>query len=151
MQTLHCIVSKSSCVSLSHHVTRMKSSGNCGVVSVGERNKKAFFQLNLSRLRQVPHFSSGRVEWAKRERAWKSPHARKGDACRVSPFLAWGDFHARSRFAHSTIPEEKWGTTRSLEFIGSIYRPKKLKSCTIQARTLRRPCCRSNVLRRRVQ
>ena len=24
------------------------------------------------------------------------------------------DFHARSRFAHSTIPEEKWGTTRSL-------------------------------------
>ena len=33
---------------------------------------------------------------------------------RVSPFLAWGDFHARSRFARSTIPEEKWGTTRSL-------------------------------------
>ena len=48
----------------------------------------------------------------------------------VSPFLAWGDFHARSRFDRSTIPrekrpgdevatipEEKWGTTRSL----SIY------------------------------
>ena len=33
---------------------------------------------------------------------------------RVLPFLAWGDFHARSRFAGSTIPEEKWGTTRSL-------------------------------------
>ena len=32
----------------------------------------------------------------------------------VSPFLAWGDFHARSRFARSTIPEEKWGTTRNL-------------------------------------
>ena len=32
----------------------------------------------------------------------------------MSPFLAWGDFHARSRFARSTIPEEKWGTTRSL-------------------------------------
>ena len=28
---------------------------------------------------------------------------------RVSPFLAWGDFHARS-----AIPKEKWGTTRSL-------------------------------------
>ena len=28
---------------------------------------------------------------------------------RVSPILAWGDFHARSRFARSTIPEEKWG------------------------------------------
>ena len=26
---------------------------------------------------------------------------------RVSPFLAWGDFHVRSRFARSTIPEEK--------------------------------------------
>ena len=24
------------------------------------------------------------------------------------------EFHARSRFALSTIPEEKWGTTRSL-------------------------------------
>ena len=33
---------------------------------------------------------------------------------RVSPFLARGDFQARSRFARSTIPEEKWGTTRSL-------------------------------------
>ena len=32
----------------------------------------------------------------------------------VSPFLAWGDFHERSRFAYSTIHEEKWGTTRSL-------------------------------------
>ena len=32
----------------------------------------------------------------------------------MSPFLAWGDFHARSRFTRSTIPEEKWGTTRSL-------------------------------------
>ena len=32
----------------------------------------------------------------------------------VSPFLAWGDFHACSSFARSTIPEEKWGTTRSL-------------------------------------
>ena len=32
----------------------------------------------------------------------------------MSPFLAWGDFHARSPFARSTISEEKWGTTRSL-------------------------------------
>ena len=29
-------------------------------------------------------------------------------------FLTWGDFHARSCFARCTIPEEKWGTTRSL-------------------------------------
>ena len=37
---------------------------------------------------------------------------------RVSPFLAWGDFHERSRFARSTIPEENWGTTRSLPRVG---------------------------------
>ena len=28
---------------------------------------------------------------------------------RVSPFLAWGDFHARSRFARSTISLRKNG------------------------------------------
>ena len=42
----------------------------------------------------------------------KSPHARKarhGASPLRLTFLAWGDFHARSRFAHSTIPEEKWG------------------------------------------
>ena len=77
-----------------------------------------------SRLRVVPHFSSGTVERAKRERAWKSPRARKGliflSPRRVSPFLAWGDFHARSRFARPTIPEEKWGTTRSLCSISQL-------------------------------
>ena len=68
-------------------------------------------------VRVVPHFSSGIVERAKRERAWKSPH----DSLiflsprRVLPFLASGDFHARSRLARSTIPEEKGGTTRSLD------------------------------------
>ena len=38
---------------------------------------------------------------------------------RVSPVFAWGDFHARSRFACSTTPEEKWETTRSLWFFAS--------------------------------
>ena len=33
----------------------------------------------------------------------------------MSPFLAWGDFHVRSRFASSAIPKEKWRTTRSLQ------------------------------------
>ena len=55
------------------------------------------------------HFSSGIVEGAKRERAWKLPHARKPLSPPPLAFLAWGDFHARSRFARSTIPEEKWG------------------------------------------
>ena len=73
-----------------------------------------------TRLRVVPHFSSGIVKRAKRERAWKSPHARKGDTRRgerkttrvASSRVGW--FHARSRFARFTIHEEKWGTTRSL-------------------------------------
>ena len=43
-----------------------------------------------TRLRVVPHFSSGIVERAKRERTWKSPHARKAS-------------HGGER--------EKWGTT----------------------------------------
>ena len=42
---------------------------------------------------------------------------------RVPPFLVWGDFHARSRFARSTIPEEKWGTNRSLRNYESYLRP----------------------------
>ena len=79
------------------------------------------------RLRVVPHFSSGVEERAKRGHAWKftSREKRRHAAGRgkkksfliflsprrVSPFLAWGYFHSRSRFARSTIPEEKWGTT----------------------------------------
>ena len=35
--------------------------------------------------------------------------AERHAAGKLSPFLAWGDIHARSRFACSTIPEEKWG------------------------------------------
>ena len=62
-----------------------------------------------SRLGVVPLFSSGIVERGKRERAWKSPHARKGDT------------PARSRFARFNIPEEKWGTTGSLPFFWHKY------------------------------
>ena len=36
---------------------------------------------------------------------------------RVLPLLAWGDFHPGSRFTRSTVPEEKWGTTRSLDVL----------------------------------
>ena len=31
---------------------------------------------------------------------------------------AWGDFHARSRFAYSTIPEGKWGLLVVYVFLG---------------------------------
>ena len=68
----------------------------------------------LSRLRVVPHFSSGIVEPASASARENHPTRRHAAAREVSPCLAWGYFHARSRFARSTIPEEKWGTTRSL-------------------------------------
>ena len=61
-------------------------------------------------------------------------------APRVPPVLAWGDFHARSRFAGSTIPEEKWGTTRSLSLFTHHYLSIFLfegsaKMNTVQARS----------------
>ena len=50
------------------------------------REHRIHIQINnshiSSRLRVVPHFSSRIVERAERERAWKSPHARKGDTQR---------------------------------------------------------------------
>ena len=60
-----------------------------------------------------PLFSSGIVERGKREFA----------------FLAWGDFHARSRFARSIIPKEKWGrTTRSLLAVSTSLYSVRLKN-----------------------
>ena len=81
---------------------RRNKRGICKFVNGGMEGwseRRAGWDYGETRLRVVPHFSSGIVERAKREGAWKSPHARK----------AWGDFHARSRFASSTIPQEKWG------------------------------------------
>ena len=50
----------------------------------------------------------------------RNPTLERRDAAGRERFasLAWGDFHARWRFARSTIPEEKWGTTRSLLLCG---------------------------------
>ena len=101
-----------------------------------------------SRLRVVPHISSRIVERVKRERAWKSPHARNGDTRRgerkmiiflsprrVSPFLAWGDFHALSRFARWP---NKWSKVTTLEdkprsewpFFHKLCEKYYRKSCT---------------------
>ena len=71
-----------------------------------ERNY--YIKPMISRLRVVPHFSSGIVGRGNASARENHPTREK------APFLAWGDFHARSRFARPTIPEEKWGTTRSL-------------------------------------
>ena len=58
------------------------------------------------RLRVVPHFSSGKVEQAKRERAWKSPHARKDDTRRGERriiFLACRLFSRGVIFTHTRV------------------------------------------------
>ena len=52
-----------------------------------------------------------RVKITSRE---KRRHAAGREKNRVLPFFAWADFHAHLRFARSTLPEEKLGTTRSL-------------------------------------
>ena len=44
-------------------------------------------------------------------------------------FLALGDFHVRSRFARSTIPEGKWGTSRSLQSGQHILKISKFPFC----------------------
>ena len=54
------------------------------------------------RLRVVPHLSSGDSRARARE---NHPTRERRDAVE----RAWGDFHAPSRFARFTIPEEKWG------------------------------------------
>ena len=44
----------------------------------------------------------------------RNASARENHPTREVAFSCVGDFHARSRFSRSTIPEEKWGTTRRL-------------------------------------
>ena len=69
---------------------------------------------DIRRLRVVPHFSSGIVEWAKRERGWKSPHARKGD-------VRWGERKMRgyrlspSFWTNALLSQRKTLTGYSME------------------------------------
>ena len=67
-----------------------------------QRNSSQQF---ADRLRIVPHLSSGIVERAKRERAWKSPHARKGDTRREE--RKW--FSRTLAFRSLYYPWEKMG------------------------------------------
>ena len=53
------------------------------------------------RLWVVPHFSSGIVGRAKRKRAWKSPHARKGDTQRGGNAFSRVGWFSRALAFHS--------------------------------------------------
>ena len=57
---------------------------------------------SLIRLRVVPYFSSGIVERAKRERAWKSTHARKGDSRRGERKMRGPSFFSLPATMHYT-------------------------------------------------
>ena len=75
-------------------------------------SKISALQPWIDRLRVVPNFSSRIVERAKRERAWKSPHARKGDT-RVA-FSRVGWFSRALTFRSLYYLWGKMGTTGSL-------------------------------------
>ena len=79
-----------------------------------------FLQTKTIRLRVVPHFSSGMVERVKRERASNNTSREKGERGWAFSRVGWVS-RARSRFARSTIPEDKWGTTCSLETTYEIH------------------------------
>ena len=64
------------------------------------------------RLRVVPHFSSGIVGRAKRERARKSPHARKGDTPSLTLTLHWKN--ANSLFKQRFCGRRRRGILNSL-------------------------------------
>ena len=69
-------------------------------------NKQACNWLSRysARLQVVPHFSSGIIEQAKREHAWKSPHVRKGDMWRGERKMRVPHFYlAPSRVAFSRV------------------------------------------------
>ena len=96
-----------------------------------------FFFYRPKRLdyEQSPIFPQGRQRERNASERQKSLLAR--EARRGGPFLAWGDCHARLRFARSTIPEEKWGTTCSLETtyeIHTLSHSRSLKRFSFQAR-----------------
>ena len=75
------------------------------VVPISLRDSRA--SETQARVRITPREKGETRRWERKTRDYRqSPSS-------LSPprlaFLAWGDFHARSRFPRSTIPEEKWG------------------------------------------
>ena len=76
------------------------------------RQKTGYSQAEMRktssiRLRVVPIFPRDSSASDARARVKITPLEYGGT--RRLAFLEWGDFHARSRFARSAIPEEKWG------------------------------------------
>ena len=67
----------------------------------------------------------------------------KGETRWGEPRLAWDDFHARSRFARSTIPEEKWRLL--VVYISDIFRKfdSSIHTSTAKRRSQKSPLYRA--------
>ena len=76
--------------------------------------RKSLKRRKFVRLRVVPHFASGIVEQAKRERAWKSPHARKGDTRRRERKMR-NYRQSPSFWIHALLSQRKTMTGSSIE------------------------------------
>ena len=88
------------------------------------------------RLRVVPHFSSGRVERAKHERAWKSPHARKGDTWLPGRISSLVPKEKRPKILGTSYGAKfgnkaTWRNTKILTF-GPIIASATLKAVSLQ-------------------
>ena len=68
-----------------------------------------------ARWTRSPDKLPGGPEVGSRSEHWMDLFLSHGRLPVVPHFLTWGDFHALSRFARSTILEDKWGTTRNQE------------------------------------
>ena len=93
--------------------------------------------LNEDRLRVVPHFSSGIVERAKRERSWKSRHARRGDTRWGERKMKWSFFSLPPRVAFSRLLF--FSITRSSSF--SVFHVRCKRKNIITPKKTRLCCC----------
>ena len=81
---------------------------------------------SLPRLPVVPHFSSEIVEWAKRERAWKSPHA--------SRLFSRGVIFTSARVRSLYYPRGKMGDYSKSSLFGEDTVVLYLHSCDLNTK-----------------
>ena len=83
----------------------------------GQNHRKIMQKVHFrSRLRVVPRFPSGIVEWAKRERAWKSPHARKGGMRREERKMIEKEKREKKIACSTNVIESLWETKGKISY-----------------------------------
>ena len=96
----------------------------------GREKGKSCHQSALGRLRVVAHFSSGIVGRAKRERAWKSPHARKGPW----RLFSRGLFFTRALASLALLLLRKNGRLLIVYALGELARKLSILENSVQCR-----------------